>query len=47
MAQTGRLNQQAVRFTLTQQRIEPDLHRQAIDAAHAPAGDLFNHCATL
>ena len=25
----------------------PDLHRQAIDAAHASAGDLFNHCATL
>ena len=45
MAQPGGFDQQAVRFALTQQRIEPDLHRQAIDAAHAPAGDLFNHCA--
>ena len=43
MTQPGGFNQQAVRFALTQQGIEPDLHRQAIDAAHASAGDLFNH----
>ena len=47
MAQAGRLNQQTVRLALAQQGIQSDLHRQAIDAAHAATGDLFKQCAGI
>lgn len=47
MPQPGGLNQQTVRLALTQQRIQPDLHRQTIHAAHTPARDLFHHRAAV
>lgn len=45
MPEPGRLDQQPVRFGLLQQHIQAHLHRQAVDAAHAAAGDLFEHRA--
>ncbi len=41
MAKSGRFNQQAIGFSLAQQGIQSNLHRQAVNAAHAAAGDLF------
>ena len=45
VAQTGGFDQQAIGFALAQQGVQPNLHRQAIDAAHAAAGDLFEQGA--
>lgn len=41
MTQSGWFNQQTIGLSLAQQRIEPNLHWQTVDAAHAAAGDLF------
>jgi hypothetical protein len=47
MAKPGGFNQQAIGFALAQQGIQPNLHRQAVDAAHAAAGDLFEQGAAV
>lgn len=47
MAKAGGFDQQAIGFTLAQQGIQPNLHRQAVNAAHAAAGDLFEQGAAV
>ncbi len=47
MPEPGRLDQQPVRFGLLQQHIQAHLHRQAVNATHATAGDLFEHRAAV
>lgn len=47
MPKPGWLDQQPVRFGLLQQHIQTHLHRQAVDAAHTAAGDLFEHRAAV
>ena len=47
MAKTGRFDNQAVRLGLLQQHIQPNLQRQAVNTAHAAAGDLFQRGAAV
>ncbi len=41
--ESGGFDQQTKQFLLLEQHIQPDLHRQSVDATQTPAGDLFLH----
>ena len=41
MTEPGRFNQEPVGLALSQQGIQPHLHRQAVDTAHASPWDLL------